>query len=174
MPTPAAKKDVVVAEEKKPEEKKIEEKKTEEKKTEEKKAIVVDEKKPDDKKAVVVEEKKAASVVPVAAPLPDDKNPADISITTTTTVVEEKKPAVTTRTSDDKASASTTKTTTATITTVTDNFVISKPVGIFSDYKAVGSTNLILNKDVVTNFVGKTIFKARVQHVCAHFDFSEC
>lgn len=162
---PEEKKDVVIVEEKRPEEKKdvvVVEKKPEEKKEvvvvekkpEEKKAVVVvEEKKPEEKKTIIVEEKK-----PVTTAAGDKETTAK---TTTTTIIEEKKPAA--ATTDDKTSAASTKTTTTTTTTTTvvDSFVISKPVGIFTQYKTPGSVNLVLNKDVVTNSVGKPIFKVR-------------
>jgi hypothetical protein len=174
---PEEKKDVVVVEEKKPEEKKVvvvEEKKPEEKKD----VVIIEEKKPEKEKVVVVEEKKPAPVV-VVAPVADDgskkttiveeKKPVTVTSgdqettikETKTTTVEEKKPV--TVTNDDGASIASTKTTTTMTTTVVDTFVISKPVGIFSQYKTPGSVNLVLNKDVVTNSVGKTIFKVRLQ-----------
>lgn len=149
---PEEKKDVVVVEEKKPEEKKevvVVEKKPEEKKE----VVAVEGKKPEEKKTVIVEEKK-----PVTTTAGDKETTAK---TTTTTTIEEKKPAA--ATTDDKTSAASTKTTTTTTTTTTvvDTFVVSKPVGVFTQYKTPGSVNLVLNKDVVTNSVGKAIFKVR-------------
>ena len=181
---PEEKKNVVVVEEKKPEKK--EEIIVVDKKPEEKKEVVVVEKKSDEtkieeKKAVIVEEKKPEPVVPVV-PVAEVKKAADDSATIVTTTVEEKKPVTTTSgdkettskstttttveqkpLSDDTAS-STKTTTTTTTTTVVDTFVMSKPIGIFSQYKTPSSTNLILNKDIVTNSVGKTLFKVCPLH----------
>jgi hypothetical protein len=174
---PEGKRDVVVVEEKHPEEKKVvvvEEKKPEEKKD----VVIVEEKEPEKDKVVVVEEKKPAAVV-VVAPTPDDASKKTTiveekkPVTTTsgetettvketkTTIVDEKKPVA--AAADEGASTTSTKTTTTTTTTVIDTFVISKPVGIFSQYKTPGSVNLVLNKDVVTNSVGKTTFKVRLR-----------
>ena len=177
---PEEKKDVAVVEEKKPEKK--EEIIVVDKKPEEKKEVVVVEKKSDEtkieeKKAVIVEEKKPEPVVPVVVPVTEAKKAADDSATIVTTTVEEKKPVTTTSGDKETTSKSTTTTTveqkplsedtasstktttTTTTTTVVDTFVMSKPIGIFSQYKTPSSTNLILNKDIVTNSVGKTLFK---------------
>jgi hypothetical protein len=177
---PEEKKDVVVVEEKKPEKK--EEVIVIDKKPEEKKEVVVIEKKPEEnkveeKKAITAEEIKPAPVVPALVPVTEPKKAADDTKSIVTATVEEKKPVTTTSgdketisksttttiveekpLSDDQASSKT-PTITTTTTTVVDNFVMSKPIGIFSQYKTPSSINLILNKDIVTNSVGKTLFK---------------
>jgi hypothetical protein len=185
---PEEKKDVMIVEEKKPEKDKVAV--VEEKKPAavvivaptpddaSRKTTVVEEKTHEKDKVMVAEDKKPAAVV-IVAPTPDDASKKTTiveekkPVTTTsgetettvketkTTIVDEKKPVA--AAADEGASTTSTKTTTTTTTTVIDTFVISKPVGIFSQYKTPGSVNLVLNKDVVTNSVGKTTFKVRLR-----------
>ena len=106
----------------------------------------------DEKKAVIVEEKKPEAVVTEVVKATD--SPKTVT-TVTTTTVEEKKPTVT-FVEEKKPTPATEKTTTV---VEVDTFVLPNAVGIFNQYKASKSTVLTLNKDLVTDSAGKSIFK---------------
>jgi hypothetical protein len=167
---------VVVVEDKKPEEKKAVV--VEEKKPETPPAVVVVEMKPETTPAVVaVPEKKpttppAVVVVPeVVKPKVDDASKT-VTTTITTTTVEEKKPTVT-FVEEKKPVPVVAPVVTPVVTPVVapvvapvveiDTFTIPNAVGIFTQYKALRSTTLTLNKQLVADSSGKALFKVSLR-----------
>jgi hypothetical protein len=133
--------------------------------------VVVEDKKPEEKKAVIVEEKKPETVAPAVVVVPEKKTetvapavvvvpakaedpPKTVTTTIATTTIEEKKPTVTFV--EEKKSVPVAAP--APVVEV-DTFTIPDAVGIFTQYKALHSTTMTLNKDVVTDSSGKSLFK---------------
>jgi hypothetical protein len=132
----------------------------EDKKPEEKKTVIVEEKKPETvaPAVVVVPEKKAETVAPavVVVPAKAEDPPKTVTTTITTTTIEEKKPTVTFV--EEKKPVPVV----APVVEV-DTFTIPDAVGIFTQYKAMHSTTMTLNKDVVTDSSGKSLFKVNLR-----------
>ena len=129
----------------------------EDKKPEEKKAVIVEEKKPETvAPAVVVVEKKPEAPAVVVVPAKAEDPPKTVTTTITTTTIEEKKPTVTFV--EEKKPVPVV----APVVEV-DTFTIPDAVGIFTQYKALHSTTITLNKDLVTDSAGKSLFKVSLR-----------